>query len=319
MFKKIMVGLDGSSLARQAIPYAVMEAKQNNAQILLCRTVSELAVISPNLPGSPGLPIRPAAKEVQEQFRMAEKYLEAEAAELKEKTGIEVETDVSLGMEGGAIIKAAADNDIDLIVLSTHGSSGLERVVFGSTANYVVRESGIPNLVIRPQETSETVDVAEVIPAPKKILVALDGSRLAEQILPFAVDQAHLFASHLSLVQVVEAQGHEVTVSLTASADAAEKEKDHFSPEETDAVHYLPATADSFRQTGVHIDWSVLRGEKVGPAIVAYARQNEVDMVAICTHGRSGLNRVIFGSVADHVLRNSGLPVLIFKPRENLS
>jgi nucleotide-binding universal stress UspA family protein len=156
----------------------------------------------------------------------------------------------------------------------------------------------------------------------ERILVCLDGSKLAEQILPYAEAEAAAFGSKLILLQVV-------TVDMPSTMympptppvpesykQPAEVIQEKTQEEEDKARAYLEGMAKSLQAKGLETEAAVVSGERAGEAIVTYATTGPVDLIAIATHGHSGLGRVVFGSVADHVLRESGLPILVIKPQE---
>ncbi len=150
----------------------------------------------------------------------------------------------------------------------------------------------------------------------EKILVCLDGSKLAEQILPYAAEQALRFNSKVVLLQSytvpssIAAAGAQAAPA--ASTDVVQEEASRLAAEAGD---YLEKTAAPLREKGLEVTCAVLQGT-AGEVIVGYAQNEAVGLVALATHGHSGLGRAIFGSVADHVLRESGLPILMIKPRE---
>jgi len=143
----------------------------------------------------------------------------------------------------------------------------------------------------------------------EKILVCLDGSELAEQVLPYAEEQAKRFGSKVILLRVVP------VASTTAMATAAEVAAEQIAGDTGQAERYLEDVAQGLRRNGLDVETRVLQG-KEGGAIVEYAHRSGIDLIAIATHGRSGLGRAVFGSVADYVLRESGLPVLVVRPHE---
>ena len=147
----------------------------------------------------------------------------------------------------------------------------------------------------------------------RKILVCLDGSSLSEQILPYATEAALRFGGKVVLLQVI-------TISSTIAAAAEpglppEVLLDELRREGAKAKAYLERTAQPLQEKGLDVTCVVLQGMP-GNAIVSYSTQNEVDLVAIATHGHGGLGRLVFGSVADLVLRESGLPILVIKPQD---
>jgi len=156
MFKKILVCLDGSELAEQILPYAVAEALSFEGKLVLFRVVPEPVAFSPGIPGVGVTPIYTDAMLSDSKMALdeAREYLEKIATPLRKK-GIKVDTVSIMGRAGEAILSYADRNKVKLIAIATHGRRGLGRGVFGSVADYVLRESGLPMLVIRPQERKD--------------------------------------------------------------------------------------------------------------------------------------------------------------------
>lgn len=147
-----------------------------------------------------------------------------------------------------------------------------------------------------------------------KILVCLDGSPLAEQILPHASAQTERFGSKMVLLQVISARG---TISAPGiEAMPIPVPLDQMPQDEAAAKQYLEGLAQPLRHKGLDVECLTLIGSP-GERIVKYAEENDFDLVALATHGRSGLGRLVFGSVADHIIRNSGRPILLIKPKDN--
>ncbi len=151
-----------------------------------------------------------------------------------------------------------------------------------------------------------------------KVLVPLDGSELAEAVLPHAESLARACRSQLLLLQVIPPASQ--VVGLTGAADLGP-----MTHTDVDAIHatmesetrkaqaYLTKAAERLSQGGLVVNWEVRQGPP-GPSIVTCAQEAGADIIAISTHGRSGFGRLIFGSVADHVLRKAGVPILLIKP-----
>jgi len=152
MFQRILVCLDGSKLAEQIMPYATEEAIRFQGKLVLLQVVPEPVAFSPAIPGEAPVPLQAEimAEAMKEALSRARDYLEKLAAPLR-KRGIQVETVATSGRAGEAILNYANTNSINLITIATHGRGGLRRAVFGSVADHVLRESGLPVLVIRPQ------------------------------------------------------------------------------------------------------------------------------------------------------------------------
>ena len=153
MFEKILVCLDGSPLSEQIVP-KVMEESRSFGKVVLLRVVPNPDTALPiGVPGAPGVTMRTDVmlKAFQEELAEAPKYLEKLAQPLRDK-GVDVECVVLQGRANENIVEYARDNQVGLIAMATHGHGGLRRVIFGSTAEYVLRNSGLPVLVIRPKE-----------------------------------------------------------------------------------------------------------------------------------------------------------------------
>jgi nucleotide-binding universal stress UspA family protein len=148
----------------------------------------------------------------------------------------------------------------------------------------------------------------------ERMLVCLDGSKLAEQILPFAEAQALRFGSKVTLLQVVTLSSAELA-GAGSSPYVGQLIAEQLQIAEKDANTYLQSIAQSLREKGLEVDVAVLQGTPAGEVVVSYASKNKINLIAIATHGHSGLGRIVFGSVADFVLRHSGLPILVIKPK----
>ncbi len=153
----------------------------------------------------------------------------------------------------------------------------------------------------------------------KKILVCLDGSHLAEQILPYATEQAKRFNSKIILLQVIT-DSAAITASMTPTGDpltmASQISIEKIETESEEVKAYLSRIAQHMKDAGLEVEPIAIFDPLPGPAIVDHASANKVDLITIATHGRSGLRRAVSGSVADHVLRESHLPILLIRPSE---
>jgi nucleotide-binding universal stress UspA family protein len=150
-----------------------------------------------------------------------------------------------------------------------------------------------------------------------KILVCLDGSKLAEQILPYATEQAKRFNSKIVLLQVFSISNTIAAVSAGSTAAPVASEeliRDEVQRQESEALKYLEGVAAKLREAGLDVT-AVARQGIPGEIIVDYAHQENIDLITLATHDHSGLGRIVLGSVADNVLRQSGLPILLIKPQ----
>ena len=153
MFEKVLVCLDGSRLSEQIMPYIAEESRSFGSVILLRVLANPDASVPLGVPGVPGVPMRTDVmlKAFEEELAEAPKYLDSLAEQLRAK-GVAVECVLLQGRANETIVEYAKSNNVGMIALATHGHGGLRRVVFGSTAEYVLRNSGAPVLVVRPRE-----------------------------------------------------------------------------------------------------------------------------------------------------------------------
>jgi len=149
----------------------------------------------------------------------------------------------------------------------------------------------------------------------EKILVCLDGSILAEQILPLVEAQAKQFNSQVVFLQIVPFPMAQVIEAGATYYDAkvlAEQEEASFQK----AISYLQNVSLTFKAKSIKVETVVIKNSLIGKSILGYAGENKIDLVAIATHGHGGLGRLVFGSVADYILRESGLPMLVIRPKK---
>ncbi len=144
--------MDGSSLSEQIVPYVEKQAKSFKSPVVLVHVASEPVIVPLGIPGEPGYPIRTKSmvKDMQQQMIQSEEYLNNLAMRFT-KLGIRTKCVILGGPAGEAIVNYARANKINLIAMATHGRSGVGRTILGSVADYVLRESGLPILIIRPQ------------------------------------------------------------------------------------------------------------------------------------------------------------------------
>jgi nucleotide-binding universal stress UspA family protein len=152
MFKKILVCLDGSAIAERIIPFVKDEASTTGSKIILLRVVNIPGGLTLDIPGFPAIPLRDSKmpEHLQKEDNAAKAYLRKVAQPIRDR-GIQVMCKTLFGTPGHTIINYANENKIDLIAISSHGHSGLRNVLFGSVAEYILRESSLPILLTRPK------------------------------------------------------------------------------------------------------------------------------------------------------------------------
>jgi nucleotide-binding universal stress UspA family protein len=152
VFKKILVCLDGSETAERIVPFAIDQALAMKAELILMRVVHIPGGLTLDIPGSPSLPVRGASapEHLQKDESDALSYLK-KTAEVFRARGVKVSVNTMVGAPGPSIISYSKENGVDLIAIASHGHSGFRNVLLGSTAEYVIRESSLPVLMIRPK------------------------------------------------------------------------------------------------------------------------------------------------------------------------
>jgi nucleotide-binding universal stress UspA family protein len=301
MFEKILVPLDGSALAQAILPYVMVVAKGFHSRVILFH-VAETALDHED-PEQ-----KTYADETMERIRpMAENYLAGVADELR-KERIDVETKVVKGRAAVQIVEHADKENVGLIAMSTHGRSGLARLVTGSGIDKILRVCEQPVLLVRPRDEGAGGEAAGRL---SKIIVPLDGSDAAEASLPFAEGLAKALGLEVILIQVI---GVETTVYFGPMApDSWPVPSDVLQRLDVVASGYLKGLAKQLKDKGLTVQWEVLRGS-AGPRIVEFAKETPDSLVAMTTHGRSGFRRWVMGSVVDKVVRYTGEPVLVMRP-----
>jgi nucleotide-binding universal stress UspA family protein len=300
MFSTILVPLDGSPFAEQALPWALSLARRSGARLDLMRVQVDYALKDP-IPR--GVPLDRALDEkCQQQEKL---YLEGTAKWLATVAPVSTTAAVVPGRTADGILERIQARCPDLVVMTTHGRGPLGRAFLGSVADEVLRRALIPVLLIRPRDPDPSL-IPE--PAAAKVLVSLDGSALAEQVLEPALELARLAEGGCTLLRVVE-----IHSSLPDSPPGSPGRPGEVHVEEARA--YLEGIARRLRDRGVAVQTRVVVGRDVAETILAQARQQGSDVIALATHGRGGVQRLLFGSVADKVIRNTWIPVLVYRPR----
>jgi nucleotide-binding universal stress UspA family protein len=151
MFKKILVCLDGSTIAERILPVIKEQAAEKGSRVVLVRVVNLPGSVTLGVPGFPSVPLHTAAmpEHLKKEYDLADEYLKKTALSLQQQ-GIDAESQTLIGLPGPSIINYAGENGADLIALVTHGHTGFRNVLLGSVAEHIVKESGLPILLIRP-------------------------------------------------------------------------------------------------------------------------------------------------------------------------
>jgi nucleotide-binding universal stress UspA family protein len=302
MSMQILVPLDGSPFSEQAVAQAFRLAQFLRGTVHLVRVLVPTPVISSEM-------IAVADERLfADERRAAEKYLEQQAGHAPQ--GIGTNTALVTGPVAKALADYIASAGIGIVVMTTHGRTGLGRTILGSVADELVRTVNVPMLLLRPQKTDEGMVVEPLY--TRRILIPLDGSQLAELALEQAVEIGSLTGARYTLLQVVKSPFPD-TYAATVEMQISDAEHEH---EVELAREYLETVAARLRAVGLRVETVVTTHDRVAAGIMQEAIANDADLIAMVTHGRSGWKRFALGSVAQEVLHNAPLPLLVLRGSE---
>jgi nucleotide-binding universal stress UspA family protein len=301
MYTTIMVPTDCSGFDREAIRVALRLAEKTRAKLHLVR-VSTSAAFLGMAATTDGLALSAEALQQELDTELAE--LHALAAECRMITNADITTALEQGSVPDALAGYANRNDVDVIIISTHGRRGFARFSLGSVTDSLIRLTTIPVLVVKPPRSYLNPQVGDAF---RRIVVPLDGSALAEQILPRIAELADLEGAELTLLYVLKPQTY-----------AQQQIQDPLLPwwekDIASAEAYLFPMAAKLRRRGLTVSSDIVIGENVAEKIAEFARCEKADLIAIATHGRGGLSRLIHGSVADALTKSARASVFVFHP-----
>jgi nucleotide-binding universal stress UspA family protein len=238
-------------------------------------------------------------------------YLDGVVKRLAKIASAPVTSVLADGLIVDSILQAIQRKSVDLVIMTTHGRGPLSRFWLGGVADELLRRCNVPILLIRP--TEDAIDWGQQ-PAWRHLLVPLDGSELAEEILAPAMTLGGLMQAQYTLLRVVEPvsdRDFEAEVFEINPADQSLLER-----RQQAAQVYLDGVADRLRGRAKRIHTKVVVSENNAVAIHNACQQFDADLIAIATHGRGGLKRLLLGSVADKVIRGTTTPVLVYRQSE---
>ncbi|HEX4988334.1 MAG TPA: universal stress protein [Candidatus Binatia bacterium] len=299
MYTRMLIPLDGSKLAENVLPYARTLAGAMDLRIELLSVVDTMDFARTTHAGH----VRDFDPIIEAAVREGEQYLENVARSF---TGSTVNCVVEQGQADQIIIDKAAGDKETLIGMATRGRSGIHRWLMGSVAEKVLRGATNPLLLVRGDEEGKSDGAATL----KSIVVPLDGSKLAESVLPRAID----LAKKLGL-EIVLTRAYQLPLSAYPGADTAYiPNQDAFlTAVRGEAGAYLEAKVNEIRGNGIEKVSFILLVGSGADEIIDLARTTPDNLIAMCTHGRSGVKRWALGSVTEKVVRHSGDPVLVVR------
>jgi nucleotide-binding universal stress UspA family protein len=298
MYTKILIPLDGSKTAEKVLPYArfVPGALKLPIELLAVVDIVELAThISADR-------ARYLDTMIADSVRNSEQYLREIARTFPNSTKCTVEK----GKAEQIIIETAAVDKGTLVTMATHGRSGINRWLMGSVAEKVLRGGTNPMLLVRATE-EEKVDGGATL---KSIMVPLDGSELAEDVLPAAAELAKTLK-----VAVILFRAYNIPTNAYASGEGyyGVNYEEVLTAMRDEAVGYLEKKAGALKKMGIAEVSYVAKEGFAADEIISLARKSPDNLIAMCTHGRSGVKRWVLGSVTETVVRHSSDPVLVIR------
>jgi nucleotide-binding universal stress UspA family protein len=302
MFRTVMVAVDGSTFSEQALGWAYLIGRAASAELHL------VMVHEGRPPGERGFLF--ISEHVDAQQREAEEeYLAALVEQASRDSGLRVQSSLLTGVPATALTDAAARRGTDLLVLSTHGRGGINRLWLGSVADQVVRRARVPVLLVRPVDEGGP---ATEEPRMRRVLAAVDGSAPSEAVLHQSAALCALTGAECTIIRVVVPPTHIITSRIPDTAALVRQRTEEAAAE---AEEYL-------REIGGRGHWQptatrteVVIGNDAAAAILRCAADEAADVIAVGTSGHGGAARMILGSVADKVIRGSHTAVLVIPER----
>lgn len=309
MFSKVIVPLDGSDLGERALGHAMLVAGALSIPVELVEAFDVLPPAVHNLSSRAALD-----RMLGEQQRRSQRYL-AEVRERVQSAGCPVTAVTLQGWPEQAIIDHASADPEALVIMSTHGRGGIARWALGSVTDRVLHSVPNPLLIVR---------AAAAEPAPAEIgtvLAPLDGSDLAELSLEPAIDLALALGARIVLVRVSHTREY-YRSRLAGLASAAGRSLGEWveefmrdvEEEVTDYLEQVRRRLVAERPEASRMEILHLLHDNPAQALIDQA-DLQPTLVAMASHGRGGLGRLVMGSVADRIVRHSNAPVLVIRPR----
>jgi nucleotide-binding universal stress UspA family protein len=304
MHKVIMAPSEGLDNERAAISVAVKLAQRFDADLRLVRVVAAPLVIETIA--------RPPVLTITDQTLLDERLarlrkLEALGTECRALGEIRVMTALEDGPVAPTLRDYAMKFNVDLIVMSSHSRGGVKRVTLGSVTDYLIRQTNIPVLVVRLSDSFVDATPEQTF---SRIVVPLDGSLLAEQILPEVAALAMRLKSTVSLL-------HVLTPLTYSQKEIMQPGLPWWDDDMATADVCLTRAASYLTEEGLTVSKDVVLSEDIATAILDHSIRTRADLIALATSGAGGISRFVFGTVADEVTRKSPTSLLVFHPKRS--
>ena len=304
-FATVIVPHDGSRLADTAQPFAAELARATGSAVVLLRVLEERR------------PIFNVARRELTWFSRSTTRGELSASEILagplawfKEQGLPAQPVIRFGDPRSEIVAEAAAHPRPVIVIASHGRGGLGRVLLGSVVTRVLQTAACPVFIVRARRPEQQAEAVRF----RRIAVALDGSELAEQALPVAIDLARDTGAAVELIRVADTYRDEAPPEPERflTSPAYEAMLQDFDRREAETRDYLERMTAVLREHGLDVSWHALSGDPARQ-ILGYVEDNPPDVLLLTTHGRGGLARWVYGSVADHLLTSASVPLLLVR------
>jgi nucleotide-binding universal stress UspA family protein len=297
MYKKMLVPLDGSELSEVTFNYArELAGRFEGMEVILIHVCTERETI-----GMHRMYIESAASKIQ-----------ADVRQNSNNKNVMVRGELLTGAPADEILKYAEKNDVDLILMASHGRSGINRWAMGSVAYKVLRQSKVPVLMVRAG--IEDAIILDQLPE-RRILVALDGTKSAEAILPEVEALAKQWG--VDVVQIIlvrVCQPACVSSDYPSGLDLTWEEcvQQENLKNKLVAGSYLANIEKRFREAGYKVRSELEMGNP-SEEIIKASIQNRANLITMVIHGRSGISRWAYGNTAEEVMMNARTPILLVR------
>ncbi|HWP59619.1 MAG TPA: universal stress protein [Candidatus Acidoferrales bacterium] len=300
MYAKIIVPLDGSELAEGVLPYVRSLARGLGLPVTL------LQVIDPEIISAL------ADSSRRRYFDNVAAGMKTHAADYLRKLvpsfpePSKVDAAVEIGKPAETIVRIGATHPDALMAMATHGRSGLRRWIVGSVADKVLHGASNHLLLIRPRDAALRRDEEARL---KSLVVPLDGSELAESVLPHAIELARGLKAEIILLRA-----YALPLSMYSVSDEYVPSIEELGAQlKAEAREYVEQKVKELRERGVDKASAVVVEGYGAAEIIDFAKKTPDNLIAMCTHGRSGVGRWVLGSVTERVVQHSGDPVLVIR------
>jgi nucleotide-binding universal stress UspA family protein len=307
MFQSLLIPLDGSNAAEHALPIALSLGRRCNAALQIIRVHLPAWIMDPESGWYD--------ETIDQELRAGEQdYLDTVVQRLRAVNDIPVSSVLESGFVVDTLHNHAVASGNDLVVMTTHGYGPVARYWLGSVADALVRKNSVPIFFVKPNESAVELSDEQAF---KHVIIPLDGSPLSEQILGPAMMLASAMRAEITLLRIVSRsieyepnsdRGRGIRPGLLEQLKKIENQ------EKARAEQYLDELAEKLRVEGRIVQKRVSSHAQPAAGILEDASRVGADLIALATHGRGGLKRLLLGSVTDKVLRGASIPLLVYRP-----